>query len=70
MFWSKTKDVVHNFTKESSCYVTVEETLLGSVLDGLTWCGKEGSNGETPPPRRIYRKRLRDQRTRNEEQRQ
>ncbi|XP_056289957.1 ADP-ribosyl cyclase/cyclic ADP-ribose hydrolase 1-like [Pseudoliparis swirei] len=44
MFWSKTKDVVHNFTKESSCYVTVEETLLGSVLDGLTWCGKEGSN--------------------------
>ncbi|XP_063340351.1 ADP-ribosyl cyclase/cyclic ADP-ribose hydrolase 1-like [Pelmatolapia mariae] len=46
MFWSKTKDVVHGFTaKRSDCFVTLEDTLLGSVLDGLTWCGKEGSKG-------------------------
>lgn len=44
MFWSKTKDVVHGFTaKRKDCFVTLEDTLLGSVLDGLTWCGKEGS---------------------------
>ncbi|XP_008303880.1 ADP-ribosyl cyclase/cyclic ADP-ribose hydrolase 1-like [Stegastes partitus] len=44
MFWSKTKDVVHDFTDKRDCFVTLEDTLLGSVLDGLTWCGKEGSN--------------------------
>ncbi|CAI5672758.1 unnamed protein product [Oreochromis niloticus] len=43
MFWSKTKDVVHGFTEKRDCFVTLEDTLLGSVLDGLTWCGKEGS---------------------------
>ncbi|KAM6900574.1 ADP-ribosyl cyclase/cyclic ADP-ribose hydrolase 1-like [Xenentodon cancila] len=44
MFWSKTKDVVHDFTKKRDCFVTLENTLLGSVLDGLTWCGKKGSS--------------------------
>lgn len=44
MFWSKTKDVVHDFTKERGCFLTVEDTILGSLLDGLTWCGKEGSS--------------------------
>uniref|UniRef100_UPI0037E873F5 ADP-ribosyl cyclase/cyclic ADP-ribose hydrolase 1-like n=1 Tax=Semicossyphus pulcher TaxID=241346 RepID=UPI0037E873F5 len=44
MFWSKTKDVAHDFTDKRDCFVTLEDTLLGSVLDGLTWCGKEGSN--------------------------
>lgn len=43
MFWSKTKDVVHDFVR-NKCFVTLEKTLLGSVLDGLKWCGKEGSN--------------------------
>uniref|UniRef100_G3NMH1 ADP-ribosyl cyclase/cyclic ADP-ribose hydrolase n=1 Tax=Gasterosteus aculeatus aculeatus TaxID=481459 RepID=G3NMH1_GASAC len=44
IFWSKTKAVVHDFTKKRKCFETVEDTLLGSVLDGQTWCGKEGSN--------------------------
>ncbi|KAL6097619.1 cd38 [Pungitius sinensis] len=44
MFWSKTKAVVHDFTEKRDCFVTVEDTLLGSVLDGQTWCGKEGSS--------------------------
>ncbi|XP_029978928.1 ADP-ribosyl cyclase/cyclic ADP-ribose hydrolase 1-like [Sphaeramia orbicularis] len=43
MFWSKTKNVVHDFTDKRDCYVTLEDTLLGSVMDGLNWCGKEGS---------------------------
>lgn len=44
MFWSKTKDIVHDFTAKRDCYVTLEDIILGSVLDGLMWCGKEGSN--------------------------
>ncbi|XP_063339267.1 ADP-ribosyl cyclase/cyclic ADP-ribose hydrolase 1-like [Pelmatolapia mariae] len=45
MFWSKTKDVVHGFTaKRKDCFATLEDTLLGYALNGLTWCGKEGSN--------------------------
>uniref|UniRef100_A0A3Q3WAV4 ADP-ribosyl cyclase/cyclic ADP-ribose hydrolase n=1 Tax=Mola mola TaxID=94237 RepID=A0A3Q3WAV4_MOLML len=44
MFWSKTKDVVHDFTEKRDCYVTLEDTLLGSVADGLTWCGRVGSS--------------------------
>lgn len=47
MFWSKTKDIVHDFTgKNKGCFFTVENTLMGSVVDGLKWCGKEGSSGE------------------------
>ncbi|TWW70763.1 ADP-ribosyl cyclase/cyclic ADP-ribose hydrolase 1 [Takifugu flavidus] len=44
MFWSKTKDVVHAYNDKTKCFVTMEDTLLGSVLDNLSWCGKEGSN--------------------------
>lgn len=46
MFWSKTKDVVQDFSRKKDCFQTVEETLLGSVLNSLTWCGKKGSNGK------------------------
>lgn len=47
MFWSKTKDIVHDYTKKNkACYETLEDTLLGSVVNDLTWCGKEGSKGE------------------------
>ncbi|KAM9712275.1 ADP-ribosyl cyclase/cyclic ADP-ribose hydrolase 1-like isoform 2-T2 [Menidia menidia] len=46
MFWSKTKDVVHDFTGKTDCFVTVEDSLLGSVLDGLTWCGNKGNESE------------------------
>ncbi|XP_023287229.1 ADP-ribosyl cyclase/cyclic ADP-ribose hydrolase 1-like [Seriola lalandi dorsalis] len=44
MFWSKTKNLVHKFTEKRDCFLTLEDMLLGSVLDGLTWCGKEGSS--------------------------
>ncbi len=47
MFWSRTQETVHNFTKKKDCYVTLEDTVLGAVADGLTWCGKDGSNGKT-----------------------
>ncbi|KAL1006898.1 hypothetical protein UPYG_G00078630, partial [Umbra pygmaea] len=41
MFWSKTSPLVHEFTK--NCFQTLEDTLLGSIMNGLTWCSKEGS---------------------------
>ncbi|XP_075903466.1 ADP-ribosyl cyclase/cyclic ADP-ribose hydrolase 1 [Nelusetta ayraudi] len=45
IFWSKTKEIAHDFTeKNKNCFITVEDTLMGSVVDGLIWCGKEGSN--------------------------
>ncbi|XP_039473649.1 ADP-ribosyl cyclase/cyclic ADP-ribose hydrolase 1-like [Oreochromis aureus] len=45
MFWSGTKDVVHDLTaKRKDCYFTLEDTLLGSILDGLMWCGKNGKD--------------------------
>ncbi|TWW53037.1 hypothetical protein D4764_0225970, partial [Takifugu flavidus] len=30
MFWSKTKDVVHAYNDNTKCFVTMEDTLLGS----------------------------------------
>ncbi|CAL8293943.1 unnamed protein product [Lota lota] len=42
LFWSGTKEVAHQVAK--GCYQTMEDSLLGSVLDGKTWCGKEGSS--------------------------
>ncbi|KAJ8010073.1 hypothetical protein DPEC_G00071200 [Dallia pectoralis] len=44
LFWSKTWHIVHEFTKKRNCFQTLEDTLLGYIMDGLTWCGKEGSN--------------------------
>ncbi|TWW53419.1 ADP-ribosyl cyclase/cyclic ADP-ribose hydrolase 1 [Takifugu flavidus] len=44
MFWSKTKDVVHAYNDKTKCFVTMKDTLLGSVLDNLIWCGEEGSS--------------------------
>ncbi|XP_063062483.1 ADP-ribosyl cyclase/cyclic ADP-ribose hydrolase 1-like isoform X3 [Engraulis encrasicolus] len=43
LFWSQTKDMVHNFTAKRSCYSTLEDTLIGFILDGLTWCGRKNS---------------------------
>ncbi|KAM6971570.1 ADP-ribosyl cyclase/cyclic ADP-ribose hydrolase 1-like [Tautogolabrus adspersus] len=44
MFWSKTYELVHKFTEKRDCFFTLEDTLLGYVLDGLSWCGETGSN--------------------------
>ncbi|KAM4709480.1 uncharacterized protein O3C94_021696 [Discoglossus pictus] len=45
LLWSKTNDVVHRFTKVSGHYITLEDTFLGSLFNGLLWCGKSGSSG-------------------------
>ncbi|KAL7373717.1 hypothetical protein ABVT39_013305 [Epinephelus coioides] len=46
MLWSDTKALVHDFTKKRDCFITLEDTLLGFVMDGQKWCGLKG-NKET-----------------------
>ena len=47
MFWSKTKNLVHDLTKNRDDVFALEDTLLGSVLDDLQWCGEKGNSGKT-----------------------
>ncbi|XP_021167201.2 ADP-ribosyl cyclase/cyclic ADP-ribose hydrolase 1 [Fundulus heteroclitus] len=44
MFWSGANYVAHNFTKKNHCFKTMEDFMLGSVLNDQKWCGKKGSN--------------------------
>nr|XP_029138521.1 ADP-ribosyl cyclase/cyclic ADP-ribose hydrolase 1-like isoform X2 [Labrus bergylta] len=41
MLWSKTSDLVKLVGKE--CYFPIGRTMLGYMLDGFFWCGKENS---------------------------
>ncbi|XP_062841843.1 ADP-ribosyl cyclase/cyclic ADP-ribose hydrolase 1-like isoform X2 [Trichomycterus rosablanca] len=43
LFWSKTNAIAHAFTKSRNCLLTVEDTLLGFIFNGLTWCSKNDS---------------------------
>ncbi|POI31297.1 hypothetical protein CIB84_004953 [Bambusicola thoracicus] len=39
LFWSRTYDLVHLYSKSNHHFLTLEDTLLGYMLDGLSWCG-------------------------------
>ncbi|XP_066576097.1 ADP-ribosyl cyclase/cyclic ADP-ribose hydrolase 1 [Amia ocellicauda] len=43
LFWSKTKDIVHELTHATKCFITLEDTFLGFLMDNLTWCSKKDS---------------------------
>ncbi|XP_074847839.1 ADP-ribosyl cyclase/cyclic ADP-ribose hydrolase 1-like isoform X2 [Carettochelys insculpta] len=45
LFWSKTNDLVHRYTKTNHNFLTLEDTLLGYVADGVSWCGSRFSPG-------------------------
>ncbi|XP_029446559.1 ADP-ribosyl cyclase/cyclic ADP-ribose hydrolase 1-like [Rhinatrema bivittatum] len=45
VFWSKTNDLVHKYAKVSPDVFTLENTMLGYLADGLSWCGKLSSPG-------------------------
>ncbi|KAJ7329298.1 hypothetical protein JRQ81_015472 [Phrynocephalus forsythii] len=45
LFWSKTNDLVHRYTKANSDFLTLEDTLIGYIADGISWCGKPSSPG-------------------------
>lgn len=46
MLWSNTRGLVHKFTERTKLFIPLEDTLLGSVLDGQTWCGLKGLEGK------------------------
>ncbi|XP_008825107.1 ADP-ribosyl cyclase/cyclic ADP-ribose hydrolase 1 [Nannospalax galili] len=39
LFWSKSKDLAHQYTKVQRKMFTLEDTLLGYIADDLSWCG-------------------------------
>ncbi|XP_025908197.1 ADP-ribosyl cyclase/cyclic ADP-ribose hydrolase 1-like isoform X1 [Nothoprocta perdicaria] len=54
LFWSKTNDLVHRYTKSNHNFLTLEDTLLGYMADRVSWCGDPsapGINYESCPKR-------------------
>ncbi|XP_021252017.1 ADP-ribosyl cyclase/cyclic ADP-ribose hydrolase 1 isoform X2 [Numida meleagris] len=45
LFWSKTNDLVHLYTKSSRRFLTLEDTFLGYMFDGISWCGDPSAPG-------------------------
>ncbi|CAI9589743.1 unnamed protein product [Staurois parvus] len=45
LLWSRTNDLVHRYTKATESFMTLEDTFLGFLFNGLTWCGKTASPG-------------------------
>ncbi|XP_018426666.1 PREDICTED: ADP-ribosyl cyclase/cyclic ADP-ribose hydrolase 1-like isoform X2 [Nanorana parkeri] len=45
LLWSRTNDLVHRYTKATENFMTLEDTFLGFLFNGLTWCGKSASSG-------------------------
>ncbi|XP_026548341.1 ADP-ribosyl cyclase/cyclic ADP-ribose hydrolase 1-like [Notechis scutatus] len=45
LFWSKTNDLAHHYTKTNHNFLTLEDTLLGYIADGITWCGNPSGSG-------------------------
>ncbi|XP_060044316.1 ADP-ribosyl cyclase/cyclic ADP-ribose hydrolase 1 [Erinaceus europaeus] len=43
LFWSRSKKLAHRYTRQKKEFFTLEDTLLGRLADGLTWCGEKGS---------------------------
>uniref|UniRef100_A0A8C3YRU0 ADP-ribosyl cyclase/cyclic ADP-ribose hydrolase 1 n=1 Tax=Catagonus wagneri TaxID=51154 RepID=A0A8C3YRU0_9CETA len=55
VFWSKTKELAHQYTWVQREMFTLENTLLGYIADDLSWCGDADSseiNHESCPSRR------------------
>ncbi|CAN2388548.1 ADP-ribosyl cyclase, partial [Pristimantis euphronides] len=40
LLWSRTNDLVHRYTKVTADFITLEDTFLGFLFNGLVWCGK------------------------------
>ncbi|XP_031444262.1 ADP-ribosyl cyclase/cyclic ADP-ribose hydrolase 1-like isoform X2 [Phasianus colchicus] len=45
LFWSRTYDLVHLYSKSNHHFLTLEDTFLGYMLDGLSWCGDPSAPG-------------------------
>lgn len=45
LFWSGVRELAHEYAGEGERYVTLEDTMIGYVVDGLVWCGQETTPG-------------------------
>ncbi|PVD18349.1 hypothetical protein C0Q70_20898 [Pomacea canaliculata] len=45
MFWSGVKELVHEYAANGQRYVTLEDTLIGYLAEGLVFCGQESAPG-------------------------
>ncbi|XP_072262520.1 ADP-ribosyl cyclase/cyclic ADP-ribose hydrolase 1-like [Pyxicephalus adspersus] len=45
LLWSRTNQLVHRYTKATEDFMTLEDTFLGFLFNGLTWCGKPVTPG-------------------------
>ncbi|XP_045854527.1 ADP-ribosyl cyclase/cyclic ADP-ribose hydrolase 1 [Meles meles] len=55
LFWSKSSELAHDYTRVHGDLFTLEDTLLGYMADGLKWCGDSHSsemNYQSCPDRR------------------
>ncbi|XP_047574888.1 ADP-ribosyl cyclase/cyclic ADP-ribose hydrolase 1 isoform X2 [Lutra lutra] len=55
LFWSKSSELAHDYTRVRGDLFTLEDTLLGYMADGLKWCGDPRSsemNYQSCPDRR------------------
>lgn len=43
VFWSKSNQLAHLYTRVQQDMFTLEDTLIGYIADGLNWCGDAGS---------------------------
>lgn len=44
LFWSKSSELAHDYTRVRQDMFTLEDTLLGYMADSLKWCGDPGSS--------------------------
>uniref|UniRef100_A0A8C0M5X4 ADP-ribosyl cyclase/cyclic ADP-ribose hydrolase 1 n=1 Tax=Canis lupus familiaris TaxID=9615 RepID=A0A8C0M5X4_CANLF len=44
VFWSKSSELAHDYTRVQRDMYTLEDTLLGYMADGLKWCGDTSSS--------------------------
>ncbi|KAK1346039.1 hypothetical protein QTO34_008508 [Cnephaeus nilssonii] len=49
VFWSKSNQLAHLYTRVRQDMFTLEDTLIGYIADGLYWCGDAGSSGLNAP---------------------
>ncbi|KAK7090543.1 hypothetical protein V1264_010324 [Littorina saxatilis] len=46
LFWSGVKQLAHEYAGDGRRFVTLEDTLIGYLVDGLVWCGQGSPPGQ------------------------
>ena len=45
LLWSGTYEISHRYAADGSRYVTMEDSLIGYLTNGLHWCGSMDKSG-------------------------